>query len=264
MRMAWVLSFASSLFLFAPQLHSQQTATTIQRDPQALTLAKLSVQALTSSQSLTDATLQGTANFTTGSAEESGSFLLELKGNQESKLVLNLTGGIRQEIRQLQAGAWVGPDGQKHASALHNSWTDASTLLPVFSLAAALSNSQIATIYLGQTTINGVTADHLQLSKVASGQDPRMATQIQQLSTMDIYLNPASHLPLVIAFNTHPDDNLRRGFPVEIQFSSYQQFGGIQVPTRIQKFLQGTLTLDLAVKSIATNTGIADSEFSTQ
>jgi hypothetical protein len=236
----------------------------VQRDGAALAVARLSVQALSGNQGLTDAILQGSANYLAGSDEESGGFTLELKGNQESKLVLNLSGGTRQEIRQAQAGAWAGLDGQKHAIALHNCWTDASLLLPVFTLEAALSNPQTAAVYVGQETVNGSTADHLQFSQVVSGQGQKMTTEIQQLSAMEIYLDASSHLPIKVAFKTHPGDNLGLNIPVEIQFSGYQQLGGIQAPSRVQEFLQGTLTLDLTVKSIATNSGIPDSDFSTQ
>jgi hypothetical protein len=198
-------SFFVSFFLITPNAapatrirhnFSQTPASSAaspQRDTQALTLASLSVQALLGSQTLSDATLQGTANYTAGYDQESGSVTREVKGNQESKLVLNLTGGTRQEIRQLQAGAWVGTDGQKHALALHNCWTDASSLLPVFSLQAALANPQIAAVYVGQSTVNGTTADHLQLSQVFAGQAQQVTTQIQQLSSIDIYLDASSH-----------------------------------------------------------------------
>jgi len=268
MRLRVAIGFLFCIFLFELSSPSQQqnleAKSTPQRDPQALTLARLSVQALLGNQSLSDATLQGTANYTAGSDQESGSFTLEVKGNQESKLVLSLTGGTRQEIRQVQAGAWVGPDGQKHTLALHNCWTDASSLLPVFSLQAALANPQIAVVYVGQSTVNGTTADHLQLSQVVAGQAQQVTSQIQQLSSMDIYLDASSHLPVQVAFSAHPDDNLRRSIPVVIQFPSYQQLGGIQAPAHVQRFLQGTLTLDLVVKSLATNTGISDSDFSIQ
>jgi hypothetical protein len=235
-----------------------------QRDPAALTLARLSVQALIDNQGLTDATVQGTANYTAGSDQESGVFTLEVKGNQQSKLVLNLSGGTRQEIRQVQAGAWSGPDGQKHPIALHNCWTDASSLLPVFTLQAALTNPQIAALYVGQATVNGVTADHLQLFQVVAGQSQKMTTEIQQLSAMEIYLDALSHLPVAVAFSAHPDDNLRLSFPVEVRFSGYQQLGSIQAPARVQKFLQGSLTLDLSVTNVAVNSGIPNSDFSTQ
>jgi hypothetical protein len=264
MRVARILFFGCFVFLPSAQSNSHQASGAVQRDSAALTLTTLSVQALLGNQNLTDATLQGTANYTAGSDAETGSFTLELKGNNESKLVMNLSGGTRQEIRKFQAGVWVGPDGQHYPMALHNCWIDASSLLPAFTLTAALSNSQTAALYLGQTTINGASADHLQFSQLVAGQGQAMTTQIQQLSAIEVYLDATSHLPIALAFNAHPDDNLRLSFPVQIQFSAYQRFGGIQAPTHVQKFLQGTLTLDLTVTSVATNTGISDTDFSTQ
>ena len=261
--MRFARTYVALSFLAIPAL-ARQTSSIVQRDPQALTLAKLSVEAILGNQSLTDATLQGSANFIAGSDEETGSFTLEVKGNQQSKLVLNLSGGPRQEIRRLQAGAWVGPDGLKRPIALHNCWTDASSLIPVFTLGAAITNSQTSAVYLGQAIISGTTADHLQLSQVVAGENQKMTAEIQQLSTMDIYLDPVSHLPVAVTFSAHPDDNLRLSFPVKIQFSAYRQLGGMQVPTRVQKLLQGSLVLDLAVATVVTNTGISDSEFSTQ
>lgn len=81
---------------------------------------------------------------------------------------------------------------------------------------------------------------------------------------MDLYLDAASHLPVAIAFATHPNDDLHVSIPVQIQFSAYGQMGGIQAPTRVQKFVQGALVLDLVVASVATNSGISDLEFNTE
>jgi len=253
------------------------------RDARALAFACQAVQAVAAKATPTDITLQGSINFTAGGDQESGTFTLEAKGNQESKLVLALSGGTRQEIRNAvagrrgdssspkdadgdtgaTAGVWSGPDGARHAMALHNCWTDASWLLPVFTLQAALSNPQVAAVYLGQANANGVVADHLQLSYVVAGQSPAMTSEIQALSAMDIYLDAASHLPVALTFNTHPDNDLNVNIPVEIIFSGYQKLGGILVPTRVQKLLQGTLTLDMTVSGVAVNSGIPDSEFNT-
>lgn len=255
-----LLIFCALLF---PALELRAQA---QRDPQALLLAKLSVQALVGNTRISDATLQGTANFTAGSDEESGTFALEVKGNQESKIVLNMSGGARTEIRNAQngpQGEWVGTDGQKHAMALHNCWVDASTFFPAFSLGAALNNAQIAAIYLGQGSFGGVTVDHLQFSVMLAPPGQNINVEIQALSRLDVYLDAASHLPVALAFNIHPDSDMGLNIPVQVQFSGYQQTGGINVATRIQKLVQGTLTFDFTVASVGTNSGIPDSEFNT-
>src|SRR5260370_75362 len=99
-----IRSFARNVLLLPLVLTVVQAPTTAQSNPQASTLASESLQAAVGSTILTDATLQGTVNYTAGGDQESGTFTLEVKGNQESKLVLNLSGGNRAEIRQRQAG----------------------------------------------------------------------------------------------------------------------------------------------------------------
>jgi hypothetical protein len=234
------------------------------RDPQALNLIASSLKAVTGSVVLTDASLQGTANVPVGDEQETGSFALEVKGNQESKLVLNLNSGTLQEIRQWRAGVWINTDGQKDVMAVHNCWTDASVLLPVFTLQTTLGDQQTSALYLGRTILGGAVVDHVQLSHLVAGQGQKMAVEIQSLSAMDLYLDVASHLPVAIAFATHPNDDLHVSIPVQIQFSAYKQIGGIQAPTRMQKFMQGTLVLELVVASVATNSGVTDLEFSTE
>jgi len=241
-----------------------QAQAVVQSSTQAVTLVSQSLQTAVGATALTDATLQGMVNYTAGSDEESGSFTLELKGNQESKLALNLSGGNRAEIRQAQAGAWIDTTGVEHPMAIHNCWVDASALFPTFSVWGVLNDPQVTATYVGQTLRNGVTVDHLQITRTMSGEAPAMAAEIQGLSAIDLYLDVATHLPVELDFNTHPDDDLKQQIPVEILFSGYQKLGGIIVPTHIQKLIQGTLTFDLYVSNVAINSGLQDSGFSVQ
>lgn len=257
-------SIARVVIILPLFLATSQAQTLPQRDAQALTLASQSLQAADGATVLTDATLQGTANYVAGSDQESGTFTLQVKGNQESKLVLNLSGGQRTEIRQGAAGEWVDAQAVKHAMALHNCWVDASWLFPTFSVQGALNDPQVTAAYLGRTVQSGVTADHLQFSRIVQGQTSGMTAEIQGLSAVDIYLDAGTHLPVGLDFNTHPDNDFNLKIPVEIQFSGYQKVNGVVVPMHIQKLIQGTLTLDLAVTSVTVNSGIADSDFAVQ
>lgn len=241
-----------------------QAQTTVSTSPTALTLASASLQAEVGSTTLTDATLQGTVNYTAGSDEESGTFTLEAKGNQESKLVLALTGGQREEIRQGQLGAWVDTEGVEHAMALHNCWVDASVLFPTFSVWGALNDPQVTATYVERTYWNGTLVDHLQLSRLIPGQSAAMTAEIQGLSAMNLYLDAATHLPVGLGYMAHPSDDFSRSFPVEIHFSGYQKLDGILVPTHIQKLIQGTLTLDFYVSDVTVNSGLSDTEFTVQ
>lgn len=245
--------------LVLPALKAQTTVPV--RDPQALNLIASSLKALTGGVAVNDIILQATASYVAGSDEESGTATLTARGNQESLVQLNLSGGTRQEIRDGPAGAWSGPDGTAHSMATHNCWTDASWFFPALTLEAISADPTLAVSYLGPDASKGATLLHLQVARLLPGQSASATALILTLSTMDIYFDPKSFLPLVLDFNTHPDVDANTNLPVEIQFGNFQNSNGVLVPLHVQKFLQRTLLLDLTVSNVLVNSGVPDSAF---
>ncbi len=188
------------------------------RDPQAFALVNQAIKALDGQAVINDVVLEGTLSFTAGSDEETGSATFEGKVGNKSKVVLNLNGGQRQEIRSGQAGAWIGADQQKHLIALDNGLTDAVWFFPGLSLQAALANPTLAMSYVGEETREGLAVQHLRLSRVIPGQSAAATALIQALSTMDLYLDATSSLPVAIDLDVHPDGDASTNIPVEIQF----------------------------------------------
>jgi hypothetical protein len=245
--------------LILSPIKAQTTAPT--RDPQALTLIASSLKALTGSVTVSDVIVQATASYIAGSDEETGTATLTALGNQQSLVQLNLSGGSRQEIRNGPAGAWSGPDGTAHSMANHNCFTDASWFFPTLTLEAIASDPQTSVAYLGTDTSKGRALLHLQVTRSPSGQAASVTALILGLSTMDIYFDPQSFLPLVLDFNVHPDVDAGTNIPVEIQFGDFQTMGGVLVPLQIQKYLQGSLLLNLSVSNASINSGVSASTF---
>jgi hypothetical protein len=227
-------------------------------------LTSQAVSALNGTTSVTDVAVQATANYIAGSDEETGTATLLAKAG-ESRITLTLTGGQRVEVRNnsggLPEGSWSGPDGVRHAMALHNCWTDTGWFFPALSFEAELNDPQVAIVYVGQESREGLSVQHVQFSRLVPGQSPNAAALIQQLSTTDVYLDTVSYLPVVIDFSVHPDNNAGLNLPVEIQFSDYKLANGIRTPSRIQKLLQGSLMLELSVSAVAINSGLSDAQF---
>ena len=65
-------------------------------------------------------------------------------------------------------------------------------------------------------------------------------------------------------FNTHPDNDMGLDIPVRIAFSDYRTVNGFQVPFRVQKFLNNTLTLDLQFQSATLNSGLTSAAFTVE
>ena len=237
-------------------------------DPQALTFASQSVTALTGGASLTDVTLTGNSTWIAGSDNETGAATLMAKGTSESRIDLNLTGGLRTDIRNDTAGypqgASVIGTGSQQAWALHNCWINASWFFPAMSFLATPSDPGLVFSYVGQESLNGVSVQHLQIYRYLAGQKAVVISLTQQLSTIDVYLDASSLLPLTFNFNIHPDSDAATNIAVEVDFSNYQNMNGIQVPFRIQKFVQGSLAVDVTVASAIFNSGLLDSSFAVQ
>jgi len=81
---------------------------------------------------------------------------------------------------------------------------------------------------------------------------------------MDFYLEAVSLLPLAVAFNQHPDNDLLTDIPVEIDFANYRSINGVQVPFHFQRMFNGGVVLDVTVTNAVLNTGLSDGVFSLQ
>ena len=128
-------------------------------------------------------------------------------------------------------------------------------------LEAISTNPQVSVSYLGPDTSKGATLLHLQVTLLLPGQSASASALILTLSTMDIYFDPQSFLPLFLDFNIHPDNDANVNLPAEIRFGAYQSSNGVSAPTRIQKYLQNSLLLDLTVTNVAVNSGVPASDF---
>jgi hypothetical protein len=260
-RQVFLFGLAAALMFCSLGTRQATAQQAVARDPKALTLIASSLNALSGSVSVNDAILQATAAYVAGSDQESGGAILIGHVNQESIVQLSLSGGTRQEIGNGPAGAWSGPDGTVHSMAIHNCWTGASWFFPTLTLEALASNTQVALAYLGADTSKGATLLHVQATLLLPGQAASATTLIQTLSSMNIYFDPQSFLPLVLDFNTHPDTDANTNLPVEIQYGNFQNAKGALVPFHIQKFVQRTLLLDLTVSNVLVNSGVPASEF---
>lgn len=256
-----------SLLLAAFSTFAQQSSTTstpVTKDPQAVSLASASLAALSGSTAITDVTLTGTATRIAGSDTETGTVTLKVAGTSDSRMDLNLSNGPRSEIRNVSnstpQGSWTGTDGVSHAIPMHNCMTDAGWFAPQLSVLSQLSDPSVAVLYVGQESRGGTIVQHLHFeAPQSSSVDP--TGLIRRLTAEEVYLDASSFLPVAISFKTHPDNDAGTDIPVEIDFSNYTQVNGAQIPFHVQKFLNGSLFLDMVIQSAVLNSGIPQSAF---
>ena len=179
----------------------------------------------------------------------------------QSAVTLNLSGGTRQEIRNAVAGVSVGADGTPQAMANHNCFIDADWFFPALSLQALASDPTLVISLVGQEVREGEQVYHLSLFHYLPGQATSIVATVQRVNAMDLYLDATSLLPMALDYNMHPDYDADTNLPAEIRFGAYQSFNGVKAPTRIQKYVNNSLVLDLTVTSAAANSGVSPSAF---
>ena len=258
-----------SLLAVSSALARPQTNQVTSSDPQALAFAVKSVAVLTGGEPIADVTLTGTATRTAASDIETGTVTLKALGTASSLIDFSGSEGNRVEVRNssggIPQGSWVGTDGVSHPMASSNCVTDAVWFFPALSVLSEVStaNSNLVATYAGQESLDGETVDHVRFWQVfptGSGSAGTLAL-LQHLSTVDVYLDATSLLPVELDFNIHPDDNAGADIPVEIQYGDYQRLGGVLVPTQVRKFINHTLFLDLKLTEAAVNTNLSPADF---
>ena len=226
-------------------------------DPKAVALVAQSMAALTQGAPISDVKLTANVSWIAGPEPEAGTGVLLAKGTSESRIDLALSsGGTRTEIRNRfngPAGKWSNPDGKSGMYAAHNCWTDAAWFFPALSSLANVADSQLVFSYVGEETWNGLSTTHLRVYERQEG-----VKKSQQLSTMDLYLDPTSLLLLGVAYQTHPDNDMNVDLASEVRFADYRSVNGVQVPFYIQKLQSGAVLMDVTVTNASVGSSRVD------
>jgi hypothetical protein len=287
----WPAHLFALVCLMVPMpLSAQQPAssspTSGPQTPQAASIIQQSIAAITGGLAVTDVTMTGTtavsisANGQEGTAPASSSnpatstvtFVATASGQGQSTAVL--AAGTRTEIRDISSGfptlTETGTDGvtdtvtTQSALSPHPGW-----FYPAFVLNTGLTSANYASSYVGQETWNGAVVQHIAVW-LLPGSSPTSTQFSQQVTQHDIYLDPASLLPVAMTFTVHPYDPTNpnrqfvpyRGNAVDslqqVTFSDYQQVQGRSVAFHIHTTMQAgqlTIVTDTQFSSISFNTG---------
>jgi hypothetical protein len=200
--------------------------------------------------------LSANATWYAGSLEDTGTVTLTASSGGSSQMQLLLaTSGQRTET-QTGAGSsascqWAGNDGVAHDVDLGNCWKPALWFLPSFSLQPSLLPSNLNVVDLGIGTFGSGdnTYRHLQCQLVLNSSSGSPLSSITQRSTTDIGLDPVSLLPAVLTYSIYPDNGATVPIVIEILYSNYRAVNGVQIPFDIQRYVNGSLQLEIQVSS---------------
>jgi hypothetical protein len=208
--------------------------------------------------------LTGTATWTLGSLQDSGTVTLTASSSGSSQMQLNLASTGQRTETQTGAGSsamcqWAGPDGIGHQISANNCWRSALWFLPPVSLQPSLLAANVGIVDLGESTVGSGSSiyRHLQSTLISSelptGSPTSPAGTLSAQSTEDFGLDPNSFLPAVLTYSILPDSGSSIPIVVEVHFSNYQTVNGVQVPFLIQRYMNGSLQLVITINSVQIN-----------
>jgi hypothetical protein len=204
---------------------------------------------------VTNVQLTGTAHWHAGSLQDSGPATLTASsaGAATMQLELDIKNSWTESQSAITAGMtcdWVGSDAVVHQGDMMNCNRPAVWFLPLISLQPAIIPTGIGVIDLGTGALDAGTYRHLQIGAAFSSMPASLLTESTEASLTDIGFDPASLLPEVLSYQVHPDNGALVQVPIEIRYSNYQKTGGIEIPYIIQRFVNGSLQLEIDVTTV--------------
>ena len=204
--------------------------------------------------------LSGNATWYGGSTEDSGVVTLSATANGSSQLQLSLASLGQRTESQTGTGPgascqWTGNDGVQHSVDLGNCWRPDLWFLPAMSLQPSLLPTYLGTSDLGLSAVGseGNSYRHVQNQLAFSSLSTDISNDLVERSTSDLGLDPTSFLPAVLAYSVHPDNGAAMPVLIEIRYGNYQSTNGVQIPFHIQRYVNGTLELDILLSSAQIN-----------
>jgi hypothetical protein len=277
-------------FAFLAASAQQSTPSSGPQTPQAASILQQAVTALTGGSPITDVTMTGTITMArtpivpngasttaTGVTTTAGTITYVATANGQGEAIVSFPSSTSTEIRSISGGTptliEVGTNGVSQAIQTQSAWSPhPAWFLPAFVLASGMSSPNYASSYIGPETWNGVAVQHVAvwLAPPSSAATGALSQLWQGASQHDIYLDPASFLPVAMTFTVHPYDptNPDRALipyrgnsldrPEEVDFSDYQQIHGRPVALHLHSTMTLAIELvvtDIQISSVSFNTG---------
>jgi hypothetical protein len=232
--------------------HSIALAQTAQSVDSSLLTQTLA--AFSGGQAIQNIQLSATAVRYMGDAQDSGDAILTATPTAANSVQLSLAAEGSWDETQSDFGAhaacqWSGNDGIAHDGDYLNCFRPIVWFMPLLSLQASSTSAGIGTIDLGTDQVGSGTYRHLQCQATLSQLPADLLASSVQASTTDIWIDPGSTLPAILQYHVHPDGGGLTDILIEIHYADYRNVNGVMIPFTIQRYINGSLQLEIQVSS---------------
>ena len=272
MRLARILFFLTGLLSLSLAAHAQaSTTSSVQKDPQAITILNQAIQALGGSAAISaikDYTGTGSLVFHQNQSQQvTGTVTISGLGRGDFRMDSNLSSSGSRSLSILQGVSYrkredgrlsrIPPSGRIPTS---DAFPYTSPLFPSgigfpnSELLVALNSSQLTVSYKGLVQVNGNSVQDVQIQLILPAPEPQADTTAQYRQ-IDLFIDPVS-FQIVMT-----QDNVPNHVVHQIRYSNYTPISGVVVPFSISEQFAGQRTWDIQLSQISFNKGLQDSNF---
>lgn len=196
--------------------------------------------------------LSGTATRYAGSDVEQGSIALIATAAGSSSMDLSFADMSRRvTTTNLGSGSeceWS-KNGTSHQTGYMNCLKPLVWFLPGITLQPGLMPSSIAIDSLGMVHVGGASYNRLRAQAVLSDLNTALLKEAMKRSTMMLDLDSNTLLPAQLHYSVHPNNGAPVDVQIEVRFSDYQKVDNAEIPFHIQRYVNGSLQLDIEISS---------------
>jgi hypothetical protein len=263
MRVARLLLSLLIVFSSSPRLNSQQSTTSVQRDPQALLVLQQCLSAAGSPTALSairDVTGLGNITYYWAGQQVQGTLTARGRGAGQFRLDSALSAGSRSWAVSNGDGSLKETDGTLHSIPYHNAINLGGVTFPFFAITAALQNSSTTVVDLGLVSAEGRQARQIRVQQnFPSAADPQGI--FSKLTLRDFFLDVSTLRLIKIRDVTHPVQTFMEDYPHEFLFSDYRLVNGVLAPFAISETINGQQTWTIQLNQVTFDSGLTDSDF---
>jgi hypothetical protein len=196
--------------------------------------------------------LTATAEWTSGSTQESGTAQLVAKIDGSSSLQLSIGPASRTETQtkadSSRSCAWTDATGTSHDILGPNCFIAVPWFAPgLFAQPASQLPALMSTTDDGMVSRENATFHQVSFLFNQTGANSASTQQSADQSKVKVLYDPQTYLPAVLAYFVHPDTNNLKNIEVKVVFSNYQSVSGIMLPFHMEKSVNNTLQLKLDI-----------------
>ncbi len=211
--------------------------------------------AFSGSNAISQVQLTANATWYAGSLVDSGT----------ATLTANSSGAAQMQLALAQKGAWTesqtafgigmtcqwsGANAVAYTGDFLNCLKPAVWFLPSLSLQPPSIPTGVGVADLGVGAVGPGSYRHLQSQAVLQAMPSYLLSASMTSSTTDIGFDPNTLLPAVLLWQVHPDNGIQIDIPVQILYTNYQKVNGVVIPFTIQRYINGSLQLELQITSV--------------